>query len=190
MFAENLCFFERLSDKFKENNNRSITLAIWVLVFILLFTLMSFALVEVEEVLEYDDIFLMGDVTASWPMEYPSPKSLPLGLELGVLMTIMRLEYLRSHIGEKRSASSVMNGSNLSLFARFSKTALFYSAVFFVLLALFVDDVNRLTKVFHSRLIYPILSKERFLIHGGILVMSRMVQSSLFAEKLLIHGGL
>jgi len=146
--------------------------------------------VEVEEVLEYDDIFLMGDVTASWPMEYPSPKSLLLGLELGVFVATMRLEYLKSHIGEKRSASPIVDVSNLSLFARFSKTALFYSAVFFVPSALFVEDVNRLIKVFRSRLIYPISSKERFLIHGGILVMSRMVQSSLFAEKLLIHGGL
>lgn len=190
MFAEKLSFFERLSDKFKENNDRSTTLVIWVLVFILLFTLMSFALVDGEEALEYDDIFLMGDVTASWPMEYPSPKSLLLGLELGVFAAIMRLEYLKSHIGEKRSASPVMDISNLSLFARFSKTALFYSAVFFVPSALFVEDGNRLTKVFRSRLMYPISSKERFLIHGDIFVMSRMVQSSLFEEKTLVQGGL
>jgi hypothetical protein len=161
LFPKKLCFIERLSDRLYENNNQITTLLIGGLVFILLFALMSFAIVQLEETFEHDDISPMGDLTGSWPMEYLSPKSLPLGLELGVFVTIMRLEYLRSHIGEKRSASPIMNGSNLSLFARFSKTALFYSAVFFILSALFVDDVNRLTKVFHSRLIDPIFVQRK-----------------------------
>jgi hypothetical protein len=103
---------------------------VWGVVFILLFTLMSFALIQMEESFDHDDISLMGGNTTTWSVRYLFSGSFLLGFELGVFATIMRLEYLTSHIGEKRSASWTMGVNNSSLFARFSVTVLFHRTVF------------------------------------------------------------
>jgi len=155
-----------LSDRLHENN-RITTLAIWVLVFILLFTLMSFALVQLEELFDYEDLSLVGGDLVSWTILSFSSKPLSLGLELGVFTTIMRLEYLRGHIGEKHFASHAVRTNNLSLFERLLKTALFYSAVFSIFSAFFADSGDKLTKIFRSKLFYPISFKGEFLIYGG-----------------------
>jgi len=129
------------------------------LIFVLLFSAISFAVVQAEESFDYDDISLMGGDAVTQSLGYFALGSLLLGLELRVLVIIMRLEYLRGHIGEKRFASRAIRTNNLSLFERLLKTALFYSAVFSIFSAPFVDDVNRLIKVFRSILIYPVSSK-------------------------------
>jgi hypothetical protein len=149
---------------------------------------MSFALVQLEELFDYEDISLMGgDVVIGIIISlYSRPR--PLGLELGVFTTIMRLEYLRGHIGEKRLASWAVRTNNLSLFRQLLKTALFYSAVFSIFSAPFVDRMNKLARIYCSTLIYPVSSKVIFLFQEVFLVMHRIVQSSLLREKFLIQG--
>jgi hypothetical protein len=161
---------------------------VWGVVFILLSILMSFALVQLEELFDYEDISLIGGDIVIWATISLFSRPLPLGLELGVFTTIMRLEYLRGHIGEKRFASWAIRTNNLSLFARFSKTTLFYSAVFFLFSVPVPLGGNDLTKVFRSTLIYPVSSKVNFLFMEVFSVMRRIVQSNLLREKILIQG--
>lgn len=115
-----------------------------------------------EEILDYEDGSLLGDSIIIWTMEPLFSSSLLLGLELGVFLAIMRLEYLMSHIGEKRFVSQALNVNNSSLFARFSMTVLFYRTVFSIFSAPFVDVANRPTTAFRSVLICPISSKVNF----------------------------
>jgi hypothetical protein len=123
---------------------------------------MSFALVQLEELFDYEDLSLLGGDIVIWAILFLFSISLLVELELGVFTTVMRLEYLRGHIGEKHFASRAIRTNNLSLFERFLKTALFYRAVFSIFSASFVDGGNRLTKIFRSTLLYPVSAKVNF----------------------------
>ena len=117
---------------------------------------MTFALVLSEESFDYEDDSLMGGNIVIRAMQYLFSFSFPVGLEKDVFLTVMRLEYLQSHIGEKRSASQALHLNNSSLSSRFSKTALLYRVVFFLFIAVIQ---NYLTKIFRSLLIHPVSSK-------------------------------
>jgi len=131
LFSKNLCFFERQSSEKSQNSNSRISALIVVgMVLILLFAQMSFAFLQSSELLDYDDLSATEGSPATWPMGYLFPGSLVIGLGLGIYAAVMRLELLKSHIGEKRSAGPFVSGNHSSLFARFSVTVLSYRTVF------------------------------------------------------------
>ena len=105
------------------------------LIVILSSILIGLALIESAELVGYEDISLLEGRTPLWTIEFLYSGSLSFVLELGVFVSIMRLEYLRSHIGEKRIADAA--GTNgFSLGARYLKTALVSRAVFCLFSAL------------------------------------------------------
>jgi hypothetical protein len=125
-----LDIFERLSARKSHNNNRTTILIIGVVLLILLLTLMSFALSSSGE--QFDDdlpFFEIGTITWFESQLFLGP--LLLGFELGVTLTIMRLEYLNSHIGEKRPSDRRIAFAMLSRLFRATRFLL-RSVVFFV----------------------------------------------------------
>jgi hypothetical protein len=110
LFLKNLSFFERLPIyRSYKSSNRITLLATWGLVLILVFTIIGLMIVQADEPFDYDDVSLIGEDLSGWRLEYLFSLSFPVGLELGVFAAIMRLEYLKSHIGEKRSDSKALN---------------------------------------------------------------------------------
>jgi len=121
----------------------------------------SFALAPAWEELDDDDFsFLDGNTVTCITMDLFFG-SLLLGFELGVFATIMRLEYLTSHIGEKRPADLIIKLTSSLIRARFAMTALFTSAVI-LFFCFFSQGVMRQTYVSRSILMDPILSPENF----------------------------
>lgn len=140
---------------------------IWGSIVILLVILASFALTATENQFDGDDFPVFETGLTARIQGHPGWELLPaLGMAPGMVAAAMRLEYLTSHIGEKRPASRRMAGKSVFLFARRFGTVLFSGAVFFVAFPRFVNDVNRPYKVF-THVDFPISSKVNFLIHGG-----------------------
>jgi len=112
---------------------------------ILLLTLMSFVLVISGEQLDDDDLpfFEIGNIP--WFEGYLFPGSLLLGFEMGVTITIMRLEYLNSRIGEKRPSDRRVTFPMASRLFRTTQSPL-GSVVFLFLL--FARAVNSPGSVF------------------------------------------
>jgi hypothetical protein len=110
---------------------------------------MNSLLIQTEDSFDYDDASLMGTSRAAWSIRYLFSALHLLGFELGVFAVVMLLEYLKSHIGEKRSAIPVNNINNVSLLTRSFVTVLFYRTVFlFIFPAPYWDDMDRLSKSF------------------------------------------
>lgn len=74
------------------------------MVLILLVTLACFALAASGDQFEEDDLSFLQIDSFSQFHNYLYLISLPIGLALGILFRILRLEFLKSHIGEKRPA--------------------------------------------------------------------------------------
>ena len=110
-------FFEHFLSKKRDQNNNAITsLIIGGFILVLLLTVPSFALVSMEEQFESDeddlgfsDLGIINLLLAHFVVA-----ALVLGFELGVSPTMLRLEYLKSHIGEKRPASAIIQINNSS----------------------------------------------------------------------------
>jgi len=154
----------------RDQNSRSITgLIIAGFIFILLLTMMNFALVSFGEQLDFDpdDLGFMELGTINTILARFFFAALVLCFELGVFATTLRLEYLRGHIGEKRPADRMTKFSKTFIQACFVTTALFDSAV---VLILFIQR-----KFFNLRRCF---------------VMRKIVPSSLFEENFLVQGGL
>lgn len=162
MYLKNLSFFERLPNyRLYKGGNKITLLVTWGLVLILLFTVIGLMIAQADASFDDDDISLIGEDLSGWRLEHLFSLSFPLGLELGVFAAIMRLEYLKSHIGEKRSSSEAMNAICLSA-RNFPGRFYFYGTVFSILPAPVVDDANRLRKAFRLILIKPVSSKAYF----------------------------
>jgi hypothetical protein len=117
--------------------------------------LIGLALIESAELVGYEDISLLEGRTPLWTIEFLSSGSLSFVLELGVFAAIMRLEYLRSHIGEKRIADVNAGTKSFSLNALYPKTALFYRAVFCLFSALVRHLEHHPSYVVRPISIYP-----------------------------------
>ena len=95
--------FERWSSKHPHHsNNLATVLIIGGMVLILFLTIASFALTSSGEQFDDDDapFFEIGSFSGFHNDLYFG--SLQVGLELGILFVLLRLEFLKSHIGEKR----------------------------------------------------------------------------------------
>ena len=142
-------FFEQsFSKESHKRNNRIIVLMLGGMVFILLLVLVSFTLGFPSEQLDPDDFpFLQIDGTA-WMTVLADIGSLTLGSALSVLILLLRLEYLMSHMGEKRPSRQTASLNKIVVNARFAPTALFHSAVFFVPSVRTAGSMNRISSVF------------------------------------------
>jgi len=119
-------FFEHFLSKKPDQNSNAITvLILGGFILVLLLTLMNFALVAFGEQFDPDqddfDLIELGIIKSI--LVYFFFTALVLGIELSVFPMSLRLEYLRSHIGEKRPASAIVNNSSFRVL--FSRTALF-----------------------------------------------------------------
>jgi hypothetical protein len=158
---KNSCFFESSSShQLHKNNNRINIIRIGGLMVILMFTFMGLALMQSGEHIESDDISLMEDGILTWRLRRVFSGSFPLGFAMGVLIMIICFEYLRSHIGEKRSASKAQ--SVFSLFPCCWKTTLFYSVVFCLFPILRLNPVIRPNFVLCSKSIPRFRGQRRF----------------------------
>ena len=83
-------------------NNRTTILIIGGVLLILLLTLLSFAMDFSGSQFDNDDPSFFEIGTIPWFAGYLFLGSLLLGFEREVYITILRLEYMNSHIGEKR----------------------------------------------------------------------------------------
>lgn len=120
------------SKKTHHNLNRLAVLIMGGLVLVLLLTLLGLAMAPLGEQLDNDDSSFLALVTTNGSIGRLFSVSMLLGLELGVFVTIMRLEYLQSHIGEKRPSNQTVKSNKFSFHGFFSLTALWYRAVFFL----------------------------------------------------------
>jgi hypothetical protein len=142
-------------------------LLLWGMVFVLLLTLVGFAFLQAEGLSDYDDLSIIDGDALIRGMESVFLASLSVSFALAVFANVLRLEYLKGHIGEKRPDSGMIN--NISLFARFLKTALFPSGVFLLSLARFLSSGNWFTPVFARDRSTRFRSKKRFhFIFGGL----------------------
>lgn len=101
MWQPTLDILELLSSR-KSHNKRTTILIIGGVLLILLLTLMSFALDSSGSQFDNDDQSFFDIGTIAWFAGYLFLGSLLLGFQREVYITIMRLEYMNSHIGEKR----------------------------------------------------------------------------------------
>ena len=92
------------------------------MVLLLLFTLTSFALASSGDQFDEDELPFLEITGLSAFSAYSYLGSLTIGIELGVLFTILRLEFLKSHIGEKRP-SRATRGFQLARIAYLLETA-------------------------------------------------------------------
>jgi len=164
----NLCFSERLSStKVHLTSDRMNMLLLWGMVFVLLLILVGIAFLQAEGLSDYDDLSIIHGDARIREMESVFFASLSVSFALAVFANVLRLEYLKSHIGEKRPDSRMIN--DISLFARFLKTALLYSVVFLLSFAQFLSSGNWFTPVFARDRSARFRSKKRFhFIFGGL----------------------
>ena len=95
--------FERCFSKNPYHNNNLWTVLIFGgMVFLLLFTLTSFALASSGDQFDEDEFPFLEIAGFHAISGFSYLSLLTIGFELGVLFTILRLEFLKSHIGEKR----------------------------------------------------------------------------------------
>ena len=131
-------FFERFLSKKPDQNNNAITgLILGVFILLLLLTLINFALASMGEQFEFDedDLGLLDLDTLQPILAHLYFAALILGFEPGVFPTILRLEYLRSHIGEKRPASAIIQVNHSLFRVLFPWTALFLMPSFYLFYA-------------------------------------------------------
>jgi len=99
LFLKKLFFFERLPlSKSHQINKRIILLILLGMLFVLTLTLWSFTFVEFE----YDDLPSIEGSAITGIKVFFAPESFLSGFRLAVFAAILLVEYLRSHIGEKR----------------------------------------------------------------------------------------
>jgi hypothetical protein len=124
--------FERLFSRRSFHNNRATILITGAVLLFVLLALISFALaISGDQFDDNDDLPVFEIGTMPWFAGYLFSGSLLLGSEMGVTIAIMRLEYLHSHIGEKRPSD---RGATFDRASRLFRTTrfLFRSVVFFV----------------------------------------------------------
>jgi len=183
--------FERWFSRRSHNTNNRITLLIiGAVLLILLLTLMSFVLASSADQFDNDDLPFFEIGTISWFAGYAFSGSLVLGIEMGVIITIMRLEYLNSRIGEKRPSDRRVTFAMASRLFRTTRSPL-GSVVFFI------SSVRPWGEQSEFRLRPGSSTRSRarnIFIHLGritrrSIVIRWMNQLSLFKERILIQGG-
>ena len=129
--------FERCFSKNPSQSNNLWTVLIFGgMVLLLLFTLTSFALASSGDQFDEDEFPFLEIAGFQAISGFSCLSLLTIGFELGVLFTILRLEFLKSHIGEKRP-SPATRGLQLVEIAYLLQTAptRLCSAVFLFLLS-------------------------------------------------------
>ena len=100
--------------------NKQITfLLLWGMVFVLIVTLLGFALISFE----YEDIPSIERIVITGIKGYLLPELFLAGFQLAVIAIILVFEYLRSHIGEKRFSEERINVCDRFSLVRFFTTA-------------------------------------------------------------------
>ena len=184
-------FFDRLSSRRSPDHNRTSILLIGAVLLILLLTLLSFVLAASGDQVENDDLPFFEIGTVPWFAGYLFSGYLLLGFEMGVTITIMRLEYLNSRIGEKRPSDRRVTFAMASRLFRTTRSPL-GSVVFFI------SSVRPWGEQSGFRLRSGSSTRPRarniFIRLGRItrrpIVVRRMNQLSLFKESIQIQGGL
>ena len=163
-----------------------------VFILVLMLTLVNLALVSFGELSDFDedDLGFLDLGTLKPILAHLYFGALVLGFELGVFPTTLRLEYLRSHIGEKRPASPITQVNHSSFRVLFLWTALFSMPSFCLFYAEF-RSLNRVGHVLGARSLHLISFKEIFSFYSRRFVtMREWIQLSMYKEKILIQGGM
>lgn len=111
-------------------------LILGVVIVVLLFTLVSFSLASPPDSADNHDLPLAELSAIKWLIVFVFIGLMPLGAVMDILVKTLRLEFVRSHIGEKRPASVTIELNQFLSSARLAVTVLTYSAVIFVASAL------------------------------------------------------
>jgi hypothetical protein len=144
-----LSIVERWSSEKPSNKHNLITLLIiGGMVFVLLLTLASSAAATSSDSFDGDDLPFLDIFDFIAPLGYVLLGGLSVGLELEVLLIILRLEFMRSHIGEKLPCQSIFSPRQFFLHELISVTARFYRAVTFLFPVHTFDAVNKSGSVF------------------------------------------
>jgi hypothetical protein len=183
--------FERLFSRRSFHNNRATILITGAVLLFVLLALISFALAISGDQFDDDDLPFFEGGNIPWFAAYLFPGSLLLGFDMGVTITIMRLEYLNSHIGEKRPSDRRVTFATASRLFRTTRSPL-GSVVFLI------SSVHPLGEQSGLRLRSGSSTRSRarniFIRLGRItrrsIVVRRMNQLSLFKESFQIQGGL
>ena len=170
------------------NKNRISTLILWGTLLVLLLTLLGSAVAALDLPLDEDDTpLLQADVM----FLFAAPElvvSLLIGVAIGLLCRVMRLEFLKGHIGEKLPAG--LRALFCDSYIPGWLAALFYSAVFFVDPVREVIHVNRLCPVLTRDRSTRSCSKDYFHFYfqeAGDMHGRKQLNS--VEQKLLIQGG-
>ena len=129
----NRVFEQLLSRTNQKNNSQMTSLILGGVILVLLFTLLILALPPLVETLEENSTSFLEMEPLAWFTEASIAVSLHLGLEMAVFLLIIRLEYLKGHIGEKRFDDSRTPFNNLASQVRFFMATLFYRVAVFIL---------------------------------------------------------
>ena len=162
LFLQNLFILKRpASPVYHRRHKQIVILSIEGLLLILLFIMMMFAMAPFNEQFGEDDIpFLEIALICKMAWDLFSVTSI-VGFELGGFLAVVRVEYLRGHIGEKRFADGIVRPNSLFILRAFLRRLLIGPS--FLYFPPTPDDVPRLTKVFASTVYRIILFKEIFL---------------------------
>ena len=129
MSPKELSSFECLSLKrFLEGNNGS-SILLWGLLCVLMLTLLSLGLMEVGDQFEYSDFSPLEGNLITWGERNVLTQAWQFFF-CGTYAFVLFIEYLRSHIGEKRPVDYIFELRNVIFRAPFPMTALENSAVF------------------------------------------------------------
>ena len=122
----NRVFEQLLSRTNQKNNSQMTSLILGGVILVLLFTLLILALPPLVETLEENSTSFLEMEPLAWFTEASIAVSFHLGLEMAVFLLIIRLEYLKGHIGEKRFDDSRIPFNNLASQVRFFTATLLY----------------------------------------------------------------
>ena len=147
MFLVNLFFLKHPSSSHSHRRyNQIAILIIGDILLVLLFVLMTVAITPIDEQFGEEDIpFLEIAMIGRMARDFFSDASI-LVFELVGFLAVVRVEYLRGHIGEKRFADGIVRPNSLFIFARFLRRFLIGPS--FLCFLSTPDGVPRLTKVF------------------------------------------
>ena len=119
MSSRKSCFLRSTSNTAYNHNHQLTLVILWGLVFVLLFGLVAFAFVQ----LEYDELPSLDDSSVVSAKGRYFPGSFLSGFQLAVSAVMLRFEYLRGHIGEKRFAGRTIQLVAASSIGKFFATA-------------------------------------------------------------------
>lgn len=177
----------------KPSNQHSNFIAALILggmVFILLFTLASFAVVSSADLPDGDDLPFLEIGNFGHVPGYGFVSLLSIGVALGVFLTIMRFEYMKGHIGEKLPSPSMLPVRVVFVPELISVTALFYCAVTFLFSARTRKHASRPGFVFIRDRSKGSRGESFYIFHRRCVGMQGKIEFCRSEERILTRGGL